>query len=77
MDIAQDIPDLHRLEDIVRQHQTIGTDALSVESGITSKRILDLFTFYLCSVSRNAHPVGPSFDEWMYADPYPARSGVC
>jgi hypothetical protein len=72
MNIAQDMPDLHRLEVIVRQHQTIGTAALSLESGIASKRIFELFTYYLSSVSRNAHPVGPSFDEWMYADPYPA-----
>ena len=64
--MTEDRPDLQRLENIVRLHSTIGTAALALESGISPKRICQLFTDYLSSVSRNPHPVGPSFDVWSY-----------
>jgi hypothetical protein len=64
--IAEDRPELQRLENIVKEHKTIGTAALSLESGVRPERIYALFTNHFSSVSRNAHPVGPSFDVWTY-----------
>ena len=65
----KDRPDLQRLENIVKRFRNfgIGTVALSSESGLSPERICELLTIYFSSVSRNAHPVGPSFGEvWMY-----------
>jgi hypothetical protein len=62
-----DRSDLLRLENIARHHKTVGTAALSLEAGITPKRVCDLLTNYFSSVSREVPAAGPSFsDVWVY-----------
>jgi hypothetical protein len=60
-----DRPDLDRLENIVKHRKTIGTAALSLESGISPERVRELLTNYFSSVRQSASPLG--FGEvWAY-----------
>jgi hypothetical protein len=59
-----DRPDLQRLESIVKHRKTIGTAALSLESGISPDRVRELLTNYFSSVQSASHL---SFGEvWAY-----------
>ena len=61
----RDRPDLERLENIVKHRKTIGTAALSLESGISPERVCELLTNYLSSVRRSVSPTGVG-DAWVY-----------
>ena len=61
----RDRPDLERLENIVKRRKTIGTAALSLESGISPERVRALLTNYFSSVRRSASSL--TFGEmWAY-----------
>ena len=61
----RDRPDLERLETIVKRRKTIGTAALSSESGISPERVRELLTNHFSSVRQAASPL--SFGEvWAY-----------
>jgi len=61
----RDKPDLDRLENIVKHRKTIGTAALSLESGISPERVRELLTNYFSSVRQSAGSL--SFGEvWAY-----------
>ena len=61
----RDRPDLERLENIVKRRKTIGTAALSSESGISPERVRALLTNYFSSVRRSASSL--TFGEmWAY-----------
>jgi hypothetical protein len=63
----KDKAELKSLETIVRRRKTIGSIALSEESGISVERIFELFTTQFCSVRREPHPFDHSLDElWTY-----------
>jgi hypothetical protein len=61
----RDRADLERLENIVKRRKTIGTAALSTESGISPERVRELLTDYFSSVRQSSSPL--SFGEgWAY-----------
>ena len=63
--VDRDRPDLQRLENIVKHHKTIGTAALSMESGIFPERVVELLTNYFSSVRRRVNSAGIG-DAWVY-----------
>lgn len=60
-----DRPDLRRLENIVKHRRTIGTAALSLESGISPDRVRELLTNYFSSVRQSASPLIVG-EAWAY-----------
>ena len=63
--VDRDRSDLQHLENIVKHRKTIGTAALSLESGISPQRVCELFTNYFSSVRRMVDPVSVG-DAWVY-----------